>query len=70
MIELKQCPRCGNTVKIGYVCGEYFIMSCNKKDCVCNHFFEMHSSEVQEISAWNEFVRRLPKETAEIIQNK
>lgn len=52
---LSSCPHCGTKVRLGYCCGEYFIFSDVKSDCICNHFTEMHSSIVQEIKAWNQF---------------
>ncbi len=55
MLELKPCPQCGKNALIGYACGEYFIFSRGKADCVCNNFPEMHSSMNQEVEAWNKF---------------
>ena len=53
MAELKPCPLCGYPPKIGYACGEYFIVG-RVEDCpVCDNFCEMHSSESVEIEAWN-----------------
>lgn len=56
--ELKPCPQCKEVPKIGYVCGEYFILPNSKPvgTCVCSSFTEMHSSEEQEIEAWNRSV--------------
>lgn len=61
---LEPCPQCGKKVLIGYACGEYFIYSREKADCVCDNFTEMHSSECLEVSSWNEFVENY-KEVAE-----
>lgn len=53
MLEMKPCPECGYTPRIGYACGEYFIVG-TVKDCTsCDTFTEMHSSERVEIEAWN-----------------
>lgn len=53
MAELKPCPHCGYAPRIGYACGEYFVVG-TVKDCpVCDNFCEMHSSESVEIEAWN-----------------
>lgn len=57
MLDLKPCPQCGKKVLIGYACGEYFIYSRERSDCVCSHFTEMHSSIEQEIEAWNKFCK-------------
>ena len=51
--ELKSCPCCGWQPRIGYACGEYFIMGKVEGCPVCDDFLEMHSSEVMEIEAWN-----------------
>lgn len=53
--KLKPCPKCGETPEIGYCRGEYFIFHPAKVvgTCVCASFAEMHSSEQQEIEAWN-----------------
>lgn len=54
MAELKPCPICKKTPKIGYACGEYFV-SGDDDDCPgCGFAFtEMHSSKKQMIDAWN-----------------
>lgn len=54
MAELKPCPFCRKTPKIGYACGEYLVYG-DDDDCPgCGiAFTEMHSSEVLEIEAWN-----------------
>lgn len=57
MLDLKPCPQCGEVPEIGYACGEYFIYSCEEKDCACNNFTEMHSSMNQEVEAWNKFCK-------------
>ena len=54
--DVKPCPRCGEVPNIGYACGEYFIMGATEGCPVCDGFTEMHSSEEQEIYAWNESV--------------
>lgn len=60
--ELKPCPCCGLTPRIGYACGEHFIVG-QVKDCpVCGDFSEMHTDEREEIKAWNR--------TAEAAENK
>ena len=53
--KLKPCPKCGEVPMIGYACGEYFIFHPSKPvgNCICSSFAEMHSSEEQEIMAWN-----------------
>ncbi|MBQ7767572.1 MAG: hypothetical protein IJ403_01665 [Oscillospiraceae bacterium] len=51
--DVKPCPRCGEVPHIGYACGEYFIMGVTEGCPVCDGFTEMHSSEEQEIYAWN-----------------
>lgn len=58
--ELKPCPQCGETPILGYVCGEYFILSLSKPvgTCFCGCFCEMHSSEEREAEVWNEAVER------------
>lgn len=55
MAKLKPCPRCRKVPSISYACGEYFIDSENDDCPVCGirGFVEMHSSEEQEIEAWN-----------------
>lgn len=54
MAELKPCPKCGKVPKIGYACGEYFIMSEDDECPICGlDFGEMHSNEEMEIEAWN-----------------
>lgn len=51
--DLKPCPHCGYAPRIGYACGEYFVVG-TVEDCpVCDNFCEMHSSESVEIEAWN-----------------
>lgn len=53
--ELKPCPQCQEVPMVGYVCGEYFIFTASKPvgTCFCSSFAEMHSSQEQEIEAWN-----------------
>ncbi len=53
--KLKPCHQCGEVPEIGYCCGEYFIFHISKPVgiCFCSSFTEMHSSEQQEIEAWN-----------------
>lgn len=48
MPELKPCPQCGEVPKIGYACGEYFILPISRAvgACVCSYFAERHSTEV------------------------
>lgn len=57
-MKLEPCPNCGEVPEIGYACGEYFIFPVSKcvGACVCSSFLEMHSSEEQEIDAWNRSV--------------
>ena len=57
--SIKPCPLCNETPEIGYVCGEYFVLPIGS--CVCGKFNEMHSSEEQEIEAWNNHVERWQK---------
>lgn len=58
MAKLEICPVCGVEPTMGYACGEYFT-SCEDPKCpVGGHgFYEMHSSEVAQIEAWNKRVR-------------
>lgn len=58
--ELKPCPQCGETPILGYVCGEYFIMSLSKPVgvCFCGCFCEMHSSEELQAKVWNQAVEK------------
>ena len=53
--KVKACPECGEVPMIGYCCGEFFVFHPSKVvgTCFCASFSEMHSSEVQEIDAWN-----------------
>ena len=53
MSELKSCPVCGYPPKIGYACGEYFIVGTVEGCPCCDNFTEMHSSEKSEIEAWD-----------------
>ena len=54
-VELKACPKCGEIPKMGYACGEYFIMSTSNtsKLCLCDKYAEMHSNEELEAERWN-----------------
>ncbi|MBQ3603931.1 MAG: hypothetical protein IJA02_08835 [Clostridia bacterium] len=51
--KLKPCPKCGEEMSIEYACGEYFVLPTNRGCYFCDGFNEMHSSEEQEIEAWN-----------------
>lgn len=52
-LRLKPCPDCGLIPRIGYACGEYFIVGMVVDCPVCTRFDEMHSNEQLEIEAWN-----------------
>lgn len=55
--QINRCPVCNTTPRVGYACGEYFIIG--HKDCrCCGNFFEMHSSEDAEIDSWNSAVKK------------
>ena len=54
----KPCPKCGMKPRIGYACGEYFIVGMVVDCPVCDYFGEMHSSEEAEIEAWNKAVNK------------
>lgn len=57
---LDDCPSCGGKVKIGYACGEYFIMPKSGEGCkVCGHFTKMHSSEQQMTKTWDDAVSNM-----------
>lgn len=56
--ELKPCPECDEEMKISYACGEYFVFPTDKGCWFCNGFNEMHSSEDQEVEAWNGHVAK------------
>lgn len=56
MAELKSCPKCGKVPRIGYACGEFFVVGVVLNCPVCEGFTEMHSSEEAEIEAWNRSV--------------
>ena len=60
MAEVLSCPQCGEVPLIAYCCGEYFVLPLSKivGVCVCSSFNEMHSSEEQEIEAWNAHVHQ------------
>ena len=59
---LDPCPKCGGKVKLGYACGEYFIMPKGEGCDFCNGFNEMHSSEVNETMAWDSKVEHAKKQ--------
>ena len=61
--KVKACPECGEVPMIGYCCGEYFVFHPSKVvgTCICASFSEMHSSEQQEIDAWNRRVENYGK---------
>lgn len=54
MTKLKACPKCNAYPKIGYACGEFFVIGGTDGCEVCGSFTEMHSTEEQEVDAWNE----------------
>jgi len=51
--EIKPCKKCKIIPRIGYACGEYFLVGTEGCD-ICDGFTEMHSSAEQEIEVWNE----------------
>ena len=52
------CPNCGGSMKMGHVCGEYFVFSKAIGCDWCNGFLEMHTTAEEEREAWNGAVKR------------
>lgn len=52
------CPYCLHVPKIGYSCGDYFVIGDSSCDC-CSDYHEMHASFDGEVSAWNDYASRL-----------
>lgn len=53
MTELNPCPKCLAIPRLGYACGEFFIIGGAEGCPVCDEITEMHSSEAQMIESWN-----------------
>ena len=55
---LAPCPVCGQTPRLEYCCGEYFVCG-NDPKCPCCGiaFSEIHSDPAIEINAWNRKAR-------------
>ena len=50
--ENNYCPECDSTVKIGYACGEYFVIGSNTNCPCCDDFNLMRNSGADEVNCW------------------
>lgn len=50
--EENYCPECGRTVKIGYACGEHFVIGSDTNCPCCDAFSVMRNDEVDELNCW------------------
>lgn len=58
---LAPCPVCGQTPRLEYCCGEYFVCGGHPwcRCCSGTEFCEMHSDPRLEVEAWNRWVLHL-----------